>query len=329
MIMSVKQPNEWIDRYVNEVGQRLPAKGRSDVEREIRSLIEDEVAGRLEMQADGATPKDTEVAVLAVLEQFGAPEQMAARYHAPRYLIGPALFPIFWLVLGIVLIVMLFVNLLGLAVAAGTGTVGPLIDTLLSLFVSLTQAAGMVTLIFALLEYLGVGAGSKPEAWQPRDLPPVKDPNRASRVEAATEIAFTAAVLTWANFYLNRGTGALFYNGEWQAIPLFTPEFLQYIPWLTVLWSADILVNTVLLVRGRWEPATRVAAMAVSAATAFLFYRMLVGGPIAAWAPLEPAFKITVAIIFAVSLWEIGKHGWHLLRNSGLASDRLRSQHVA
>jgi hypothetical protein len=328
--MSVKQPNEWIDRYVNEVGQRLPANGRSDVEREIRSLIEDELAGRLEAQAEsGAPAMDTEGTVLAVLQQFGAPEQMAARYHTPRYLIGPTLFPIFRLVLGIVLAVMLFVNLLGLAVAASTGSVDPLIDTLINLFTSVLQAAGMVTLIFAVLESLGVGIDSKPEAWNPRSLPPVKDPNRASRVEAAVEIAFTTAVLVWANFYLNRGTGALLYNGEWQAIPLFTPEFLQYIPWLTVVWGADILVNTVLLVRGRWEPATRVAAIVVSAATGFLFYRMLVGGPIAAWAPLEPAFKITVAIIFAVCLWEVGKHTWQLVRSSPLAGDRLHSQHVA
>jgi hypothetical protein len=267
--------------------------------------------------------------VLSVLEQFGAPEEMAARYHAPRYLIGPVLYPIFRLVLGIVLVVMLFVNLLGLAVAAGTNTVGSLSTTLLNLFGSIIQAAGMVTLIFAVLERYGVGSEGKTQSWNPASLPPVKDLQRASRVEAAVEIAFTTAVLIWANFYLNRGTGALFYNGEWQAIPLFSQEFLQYIPWLTWVWSADILVNIVLLVRGRWEPATRVAALVVAAVTAVIFYRMLVGGPIAAWPPLEPAFKITAAIIFAVNLWEVGKHGWQLLRNSGRVGDRLRTPHVA
>ena len=39
---------DWIDRYVNEVGRRLPPKQRVDVQQEIRSLIEDEVAGRLQ-----------------------------------------------------------------------------------------------------------------------------------------------------------------------------------------------------------------------------------------------------------------------------------------
>ena len=32
--------------------------------------------------------------------------------------------------------------------------------------------------------------------------------------------------------------------------------------------------------------------------------------------------------LFAVSLWEVGKQGWLLLRNSGLVGDRLHTQHV-
>lgn len=326
--------NEWIDRYANTVGRHLPPNQRADVEREIRSLIEDEVAGRLDApDAEGAPGPGREAATLAVLQQFGAPEDIAARYYAPRYLIGPAMFPIYRLVLGIVLAVTLFANLLGLAAAAGTQNAASLpdtlIDTLLNLFGSVIQAFGMVTLIFMGLERFGVGVTSKPQAWNPTSLPPVKDPNRINAVETAAGIGFTTAVLILANFYLNRGTGALFINGAWQAIPLFSAEFLQYIPWLTAIWIADILVNIVLLIRGRWEPVTRLATMVVSAATGVIFYRMIVGGPIAAWAPVDPAFKVTAAIIFAFSLFEVGKQGWLLLRNSSPAGDRLRSQHVA
>jgi hypothetical protein len=301
------------------------------VEREIQSLIEDEVAGRLDAlkAEDGAQP-DSEAVVLAVLEQYGSPEEMAARYLAPRFLIGPTMFPIFQIVLGIVLAVTLFANLLGLAMAAGTQeSVDPLIDTLVSLFASIIQATGMVTLIFAALERLGVAAGSKPQVWNPRSLPPVKDAQRVNVVETVVDIGFTAAILMLAVSYLNRGTGSLFFNGEWQSVPLFSQEFLQYIPWLAILWGADILVNIVLLARGHWEPATRIATLVTAAATAFIFYRMLIGGPIAAWPPVEPAFRITAAIIFAVSLWEVGKQGWQLLRNSTWGGGTLHSQHVA
>lgn len=320
---------EWIDRYVNEVGRRLPPKQRADVQQEIRSLIEDEVAGRLQAAADeGGTQPSAEAVVLAVLEQFGSPEEMAARYQAPRYLIGPAMFPVYQIVLGIVLAVTLFANLLALAVAAGTGSVQPLLDTLADLFTGVLQAFGTVTLIFMALERLGISASQKKAAiWEPRSLPPVKDEQRISVFEKAVEIGFTAAVLALAANYLSRGATVL-YGGQWQPIPLFSPEVLAYIPWLMVIWGGDILVNIVLLARGRWEPATRIAAMVVDGANALVFYQLLVGGPIAAWPPLEPAFRITAAIIFAVSLWEVARQAWRLLHSSSVGEAALHSQHV-
>jgi hypothetical protein len=323
--------NEWIDRYVNEVGRRLPSKQRTDVEREIRSLIEDEVAGRLDAaEGEDSAQADLEATVLAVLEQFGSPKEMAARYQAPRYLISPAMFPIFQIVLSIVLAVTIIASLFGVVVAAGTGgPAEPFVDTILGLFGSIIQALGTVTLIFVALERLGVAADGKPEAWNPRSLPPVKDPQRLNIIETVVDIGFTAAILLLAVNYLNSGTGPVFYNNEWQAIPIFTPELLQYLPWLIVLWGADILVNIVLLARGRWEPATRIATMLTSGAAAFILYQILIGGPIAAWPPLEPAFKVTVAIIFAVSLWEVVRQGWQLLHSSAWTAGTLRSQHVA
>jgi hypothetical protein len=320
---------EWIDRYVNEVGRRLPPRQRADVEREIRSLIEDEVVGRQDAAAGDSAPQPSaEATVLAVLEQFGAPEEMAARYQAPRYLISPAIFPVYQIVLGIVLAVTVFASLFGLAVAAGTGGVRPLDDTMTALFGSVLQAFGSVTLIFVALERLGVSASRKrAPAWNPRSLPPVKDEQRISIFETAVEIGFLAALLGLTINYLYSGAGPVYYNGEWQPLPIFSQELLQYIPWLAVIWGADILVNIVLLARGRWEPATRIAAMVLAGANAFIFYQMLIGPTLTAWPPLDPAFKITAAIIFAVSLWEVGKQGWMLLRSSAWGEGALHSQH--
>jgi hypothetical protein len=323
---------EWIDRYVNEVGRRLPLKEREDVEREIRSLIEDEVMGRLDTSAgEGVAQPDGEATVLAVLAQFGAPGAMAAKYQAPRYLVGPGMFPVFQIVLGIVLAVTLFANLLGLAVAVGRGGGAPAFaDMLADLFGGILQAFGSVTLVFVGLERLGVRASRQATAaWDPRSLPPVKDEQRISVFETAAEIGFTAALLWLAVSHFSNGTGSLFYDGEWHAIPLFSLEFVRYIPWLMMLWGADILVNIVLLARARWEPATRMAALVLALATAFIFYQMLVGGPITAWPTVDPAFKVTAAIIFGVSLWEVAKQAWALLRTSAWRIGTLPPQHVA
>jgi hypothetical protein len=238
---------------------------------------------------------------------------------------------VFQIVLGIVLAVTFFANLLGLAVAVGRGGGEPAFaDMMGDLFGGILQAFGSVTLVFVGLERLGVRASSKQTAvWDPRSLPPVKDEQRISTFEIAVEIGFTAALLGLTVNYLDSGAGAVFANGAWQPIPLFTPEFLQYVPWLLVLWGADILVNIVLLARGRWEPATRIAALVLAGFTAFLFYQLLVGPEIAAWPPLDPAFKVTAAIIFAVSLWEVAKQAWLLLRTSPWRIGLLPPQHVA
>jgi hypothetical protein len=100
---------EWIDRYVNAVGEALPLRERGDVEAEIRSLLQDE------LEARGVALDDPdEQTVLSVLEQFGRPEDLAARYAPPRVLIGPTLFPIFRLVTTIVLLVLVGVWVLAL-----------------------------------------------------------------------------------------------------------------------------------------------------------------------------------------------------------------------
>ena len=146
---------------------------------------------------------------------------------------------------------------------------------------------------------------------------------------AAWLVGIAAIALVLINGYLNRGAGALLFDGEWQALPLFSPQFLQLLPWFTIAWGADLLVNIVVLIRGRWEAATRLAAMLVAGAFTVLVYQALAGGSIAAWPPLDPAFKVTAVIIFAVGVWEVGKHGWRLLQATPLAGEAAHTRTVA
>ena len=78
-----------VDRYVHEVGRRLPRRSRSDIEAEIRSTIEDMLDGYAEKQGSEVD----EDMVVEVLREFGQPEKVAASYHTGKqYLIGPELF---------------------------------------------------------------------------------------------------------------------------------------------------------------------------------------------------------------------------------------------
>lgn len=310
--------HSWIDRYVAEVGRMLPAATRADVELEMRSLIEEEVDARSGPTGD----RGRDEIVLDVLRTFGHPQKMAARYGAQQYLIGPALYPTFLTVLRIVLAVFLGLNLLALTIAIGVEQERPnLAEAFGDLINSLIQGGGMVVLVFALIERFNRAALDKAFAsggWDPRSLPEAEDKDRVKIGETIAGIAFTIAALLVINLYLDQ-LGFYFAPGEGvRRFAVFSPEFRQYVPLLTLWWGLDLVLNVVLLLRGRWATWLRWAHLAVQAVGAVVLVRMLTGPALAAWPPVEPAFRITVSIILAVTLFEAGKSVFALLtRRSG------------
>jgi hypothetical protein len=84
-----------LERYLQAVGQYLPARGKSDTLAELRANLLAEMDGRAEEV--GRPLNESEVA--AVLEKHGSPGAVAARYLPRQSLIGPALFPLYWFTL--------------------------------------------------------------------------------------------------------------------------------------------------------------------------------------------------------------------------------------
>ena len=87
-----------IDRYIYQVSRFLTGKNKDDIEKEIRTLIDD----MLDTRCQGRDVSKEDVA--AVFAELGKPSELAAKYNdSKRYLIGPALFPIYSKVLVVVL----------------------------------------------------------------------------------------------------------------------------------------------------------------------------------------------------------------------------------
>jgi len=85
-------------------GRQLPRNKRADIEAELRSALTDS----LEARSQGEPTQDQ---VVAVLKEFGRPEKVAASYWPEgQYLIGPRLFPLFRMVVGIALTVFVVGN---------------------------------------------------------------------------------------------------------------------------------------------------------------------------------------------------------------------------
>ncbi len=102
---------ELIDRYVYEVGRQLPRKNRADIQVELQSTLVD----TLEARVQGEPSQED---VVELLKEFGPPQKVAASYWPQgQYLIGPNLYPLFRMVLGIALIVFIIVKLVLLGIA--------------------------------------------------------------------------------------------------------------------------------------------------------------------------------------------------------------------
>ena len=162
---------EVTDRYVYAVTKRLHPSQREDIEKELRSLIEDMLGQKAE------TPAREDVD--AVLAELGRPSVLADSYRdAKKHLIGPAYFDTYMLVLRIVLLVAAFGMTLALTIGyivePPTSAVDAVVRYITSIVTALFTAFGCITIAFALAERNGKREpASGGDGWSPKDLEPV------------------------------------------------------------------------------------------------------------------------------------------------------------
>jgi len=259
-----------VDRYISAVSDILPAKLRKDTVTEIRSLIQDALDDRSKTEGH---PPDDEMMV-AVLKQFGSPENIVAPYLPEKYLIGPRLFPTFLMVIRIVLPIIAVLTLIGFWIGynlSGTITAVELFTDLFKSFgnalSAVVQGFGNIVLIFAILQWVLPEFKTKVKEWDPRSLKAISQPDKIKRGELITEIAFTLAALIIFNFYLDRVGIYNNLNGQWSFTPILTSAFNSYIPWLDMLWVLIIVLDIMLIRKGVWQLGTRIFSIVVSGLT--------------------------------------------------------------
>ena len=186
---------EIIQRYLHAIEFWLPKSQKADIIAEISEDLHSQMEERQEQL--GRPLNDAEVD--ALLKQRGNPLLVANRYFPQQSLIGPTLFPLylfvlkvwasFWLLpaFGLAIIVqrtqhpdLTWWHALG---AAGDWVWG-----------AAFWAVSMITLTFVILERANAKTHFL-ENWNPRKLPPVRDPNKVSRFSSATELVVNSACL--------------------------------------------------------------------------------------------------------------------------------------
>lgn len=274
---------ELVDRYVNEVGRHLPRRGRADIQEEIRSLIEDTLDGFAQKQGREV---DQEM-VVAVLQEFGKPEAVAASYRSGKqYLFGPELYPIFKLVLTVVFSVISGLYLVGVVVALTRAS--SFLDTLWNIasstlpeyFTSITSILGIIVIVFFILERVLTPEqlADEEEEWDPTKLEKIDEPNRVSRSEEIIGIVFVTILLVLFNFFPHR-VGVYFFGENQGFISILVDGYQTLMPWINLWWLSSLVVKVINLRRGHWTTWTRLAEIGVNLIGIYLMYQIFSGAP--------------------------------------------------
>lgn len=266
---------ELFERYMQAIRKYLPAERQDDIVAELRTNLD---AQREEREAELGRPL-TEGEMVDWLKELGPPREVAARYHAPRYLIGPALFPFYWHILRLVLLwvsvaysIAVLVRLVVESHSAEwiAGQVGGFWGVLLS-------AAAWVTGGFAVLEYVAERYPDKcPDfmavgpRWSPTSLPPLEKPTSATGkprnlVAISAEFVVRFAVLVWLLLvpqhpYLLLGPGAAYLkNGPVALLPV-----VMWFYWSVVgLNAVEFLWQGYTILGDRWREKSVVRHMVI------------------------------------------------------------------
>jgi len=249
-----------INRYIAEVGRHLPEKDRSDIEAEIRSMIEDVLEER------GHTPASADESEIAeTLEQLGDPKLLAYKYAPPkRYLIGPEWYEGYLKILQRILFtavpvvaVVRFVLTLArdpLDIASALGEVA------YSVFNVGTQILFWVTLVFALLERSDEKPDDLPKSssrvWTIAQLPKMPRTRQISVAETVMNIAVLLFLLIWIAlpFALDR------FQGEPVAVPFLHPNLWNFwLPVFFIIMGLTLIHEVFKLKIGNWTPALTAA----------------------------------------------------------------------
>jgi len=245
----MNKAKELIDKYVYDVTRRLPQAQRGDIEKELRTLIDDMLGGREEV-------KD----VTLVLIELGRPSELAAKYRgSKRYLISPQIYGTYEMLLKIVLAAVAFGMLVANAIINITAPPESVLLAVAKAFgmtvMALIQAFAIITFIFAVVERLGKSEAWKNEHdndWHPRDLPEVPIGSaEIKKGEPIVSLVFSAiflVIIVTMPWLFGVGLGL---PAPW--IPVFNLDVLRSVIGLIVLlFGAGVLKEVLRLVIGRY-----------------------------------------------------------------------------
>ena len=330
-----------IEKYVREVGIRLPKKQRDDVETELRSLLSDMVEDRAQTKVAQA---DEEI-IMDVLREFGSPVEVANSYQ-PRinHLIGAELFPIFKQVVTIVLSVLSVLALVGITVSVSGS------DTFFQDFIQrfttgffdfigrLSYVFANIVIVFAIIERVVPADELSRDAdkeWDPNSLKKIDDSTHINRFESVFGIVFGIIFLVILNRFPNQGAIVYFEDVQIQTFDLFSANFYErLLLWVNLSLIVSLGVDIYKLWRGKRTPLLGWMEVVKTFLSALVIYLFMTQGPVfdlrigatalegfeALNELLHTMLRIGFPIVFVILLITVVKKIYDLLRPSSMPS---------
>jgi hypothetical protein len=188
-----------LERYLQAVGKYLPAKGKEDMLAELRANLLAQMEDRQEELGRTLT-EDEEV---EILRRHGAPSIVAERYRPRRQLIGPEIFPYYWLTICRALPFVVAVTVISRAVEVvyGPPQTHIVVNSISRLFSVLFFFFGWMTLAFAAIEFFHIRYPKTVTlytGWDPRKLAKVEPKAKSDLPKhPVADLLFNAFFTVW------------------------------------------------------------------------------------------------------------------------------------
>jgi hypothetical protein len=291
-----------IGSYVSDVVRRLPGPQRRDVAAELGALLREELADR--SGATGGEP--TEANALALLNGFGRPAEVAARYRPPITIIDPVDSRTFVnaAVGGVLLIWALgLVSTFQPAPSSIEDGVRAVQHFFFAIGLPAFMWPGFLVAWFAAAAWT---RRRRPESanWKPR--PAERD--RVNRFGAASALVFYAvgtAILIAPAWALDLISGGRLSDPAREAFA-YDSDFLRLRgPVVLAVLVAHLALLVATTVRGRWEPVTRRIQLWLNLVTVAVLAWVVVAGRTFQATATDQIFRLAMALTVLFVLLDV------------------------
>lgn len=155
-----------------------------------------------------------------------------------------------------------------------------IIQTVMGFASGAISALGNIVIVFAVIQYFAPEVNKEldeEDSWDPLKMEKIEDDQELNRFEQVFEITFSVIGLALFNFFPELLGISFLQNGEWVSLSALSASFFNYLPWINLIWGAEILLGLALLIQGRWQIVTRGISLVIKILSIALAGLMLAG----------------------------------------------------